>query len=381
VAVPYRMTGEEIATGWVSGAPLGVVPADRTRRSAVQALEEAIRPALLRPPCVVEFSGGRDSSVVLAIAHHLAKREGLPPPLPFTRRHPGLPEANEDEWQDMVIGYLGITEWERHSAPGEVDLLGPMATTSLRRWGVLWPPPAHTRKTELDLARGGSLLSGEGGDEVLGLHRLGALRLMMARKLPVSRANARHVAVALAPKRMRVEKLTQRLHQTLGLSWLKPEVARRVAHRLAEDSASEPLDWRKAVRRHPFVRGVHLAMDTLDVLAADAGVARINPLLHPAFINAVCRAGGTLGFTDRTSALRHLFPGLLPDAVLARTSKSRFNRAVFGDQSRAFVERWDGEGIDHDLVEADELRKLWSAEEPHAMTMPLLQACWLATDA
>src|ERR1700749_707865 len=52
--------------------------------SAREALESVIRPALERSPCLVSFSGGRDSSAVLAAAAALARREGLPLPIPAT---------------------------------------------------------------------------------------------------------------------------------------------------------------------------------------------------------------------------------------------------------------------------------------------------------
>ena len=41
------------------------------------ALEAAVLPALQRPPCLVSFSGGRDSSAVLAVAADVARRHGL----------------------------------------------------------------------------------------------------------------------------------------------------------------------------------------------------------------------------------------------------------------------------------------------------------------
>jgi hypothetical protein len=382
VGAPYRMTPMEIASGWVTGGAVGPVPSGpKDVHSPVEALGDVILPALLRPPCVVEFSGGRDSSVVLAVACRVARREGLQPPLPFTRRYPDLPESNEDEWQESVIAHLGLTEWERQQFVEEGDLLGPLATASLRQWGVVWPPLAHTRKTELELARGGSLLTGEGGDEVLGPRRLSALRLMMARKMPVSRANARQVALAMAPRRVRIDRYRRRFDQTIGFPWLKPEARHLLTSTLAEDAAAEPLDWRKAVRRHPQVRGIYLAMETFDLMAADVDVMRVNPLLSSGFLSALCVAGGTLGFSDRTAALQHLFPGLLPPAVLARTTKCRFNRAVFGKPSRAFVERWQGEGVDTEIVDAAALRDVWSVAEPHAMSFALLQSCWLAADA
>ncbi|MGH3092626.1 MAG: hypothetical protein ACRDOG_09935, partial [Gaiellaceae bacterium] len=67
----------EIAAGVVFGSERRrSLP--RTRRSPRHSLEDAVRPALLRPPCAVSFSGGRDSSLVLAVAAHVARSDGLP---------------------------------------------------------------------------------------------------------------------------------------------------------------------------------------------------------------------------------------------------------------------------------------------------------------
>jgi len=55
-------------------------------------------PALLRPPCVVAFSGGRDSSRLLAAAADLAAREDLAPPTAYTFRYPLDPAADESHW-------------------------------------------------------------------------------------------------------------------------------------------------------------------------------------------------------------------------------------------------------------------------------------------
>jgi predicted phosphoadenosine phosphosulfate sulfurtransferase len=50
-------------------------------------LEELILPVLQRPRCVIGFSGGRDSSSLLALGTHLARREDLPMPVAFTFRY------------------------------------------------------------------------------------------------------------------------------------------------------------------------------------------------------------------------------------------------------------------------------------------------------
>jgi hypothetical protein len=76
-----------------------------------------------------------------------------------------------------------------------------------------------------------------------------------------------------------------------------------------------------------------------------------------------------------------IFAGLLPDPVLERHGKARFNRAVFHRHSRSFVERFTGAGVRSDLVDEEALVDAWKADEPDAMTFALLQWCWLAADA
>jgi hypothetical protein len=375
--LPHRMTPTEVARGWVVGEPVG----DGSSVAAggvIAGLEDAIRPALRRAPCVVEFSGGRDSSVVLAVAQRLAEREGLPHPVAFTHIYPGLPEADEDEWQQMVVAHLGVTEWVRHDALEEVDLLGPIAQASLRRWGVLWPPLAHTRRAELEVAKGGSLLSGEGGDEVLGARRLSPLPYMLARRQAWSWTNVRHVVFAASPGVLRWRRYARRFDDVDQFPWLTPEARHSFARDLARDAVREPLSWRRAVLEYPNVRPVWVAMQTLDLLAADADVVRVHPLLTGGFLGALGSAGGRWGFAGRTAAMQQLFAGLLPEAVLTRTSKCRFNRAVFGPHSRAFAQSWDGENVDVSVVDPVGLKDAWLSDEPHAMTYALLQACWLA---
>ena len=101
-----------------SGIPVGAAPPAPTPvepRGVRSALEASIRPALQRPPCFVAFSGGRDSSTVLAVADRLATREGLPRPVALTARFPEAPAADESEWQELTTSWLGIEAWERLS--------------------------------------------------------------------------------------------------------------------------------------------------------------------------------------------------------------------------------------------------------------------------
>ena len=83
-----------------------------------EALERAILPALLRPPCLVSFSGGRDSAAVLAVATALARREGLPAPIPATNVFPAADDSDETAWQELIVRHLGLSEWVRTRATG-----------------------------------------------------------------------------------------------------------------------------------------------------------------------------------------------------------------------------------------------------------------------
>ena len=118
--------------------PAGCTDPSRRRRdldrsgTPREALDDAIRSALVHGPCYVTFSGGRDSSAVLAAATALARREGHALPVPVTRIYPDLPDTDESDWQRAVIDHLGLTEWVRlELRDGESELLGPAARDAL----------------------------------------------------------------------------------------------------------------------------------------------------------------------------------------------------------------------------------------------------------
>ena len=107
------------------------------------ALRRAIIRALDRPPCLVAFSGGRDSSALLALAVDLARREQLPAPVAVTLRFRHAPEADESHWQELVIRHLDVHDWERLEFDDELDFVGPWAQQVLKRHGVVWPANAY----------------------------------------------------------------------------------------------------------------------------------------------------------------------------------------------------------------------------------------------
>ena len=141
------------------------------------ALERACLPALRRGRCCVSFSGGRDSSIVLAAATRVARREGLALPTPVTNRFPHAGPTDESEWQELVVRHLGLDDWLRIDHTDALDIVGPVARQVLERHGLLWPFNAHFHVPLLEAAEGGALLTGIGGDELFRERPLGARRV------------------------------------------------------------------------------------------------------------------------------------------------------------------------------------------------------------
>jgi asparagine synthetase B (glutamine-hydrolysing) len=378
----YRMQPLEVAGGWLPGIASEIAaPPRRSTESPLEALEQVLLPVLQMSPCVISFSGGRDSSAVLAAAVHVARKASLPLPVAVTKIYPGIPEADETEWQELVIRHLGVTEWVRRDFDDELDLVGPTGAESLRRHGLLWPPTIHTNSPFLELARGGAYLTGEGGDEIMGAHRITPLTQAVAEPRTLGRAAMKQILKAVAPTAARQYLLSRRNRIKTDRVWLRPAAKTEFDRTLLRETLDEPLPWSSSVRRIIRHRTPTYAMWNFRVLAAANGVTVLHPLREPRFVAALVSRGGAnrvLGFASRTQAMRAVFADLLPDAILARETKAYFNRPYFGKYSQEFTRSWTGKGADPDLVDEDALRQVWATDVPHGGTYALLHAAWLA---
>jgi hypothetical protein len=379
-----RVSDFEFAAAWVPGyAETSPSDAGKGRRSPstpLAALERVLLDALLEPPCIVGFSGGRDSSALLAVAMRVSRREGLDPPIPVTKVYPDAPSTDESSWQEMVVRWVGVEEWLRHEYRDELDLLGPAAIRSLRRHGPLWPGTVHNREPTLAIARGGCYVDGEGGDEILGEFRITPLTQVLARARPLDRRARRDTLAALAPARLRRGVATRQVERSSDRTWLRPDVAAWYTATSIEDALGAALPYPRAVRQTGTRRAVQAAMRNLDAIGRSLGVRYVHPFYDPGFLAALGAFGGGLGFPSRTATMRALFSDLLPDALNARDNKVYFNNAFIHGYSRAFLETWNGTGLDPDLIDADALRAVWSQPVIHSGTFQLMQAAWLATD-
>ncbi len=344
-----------------------------------QALEELIRPALQAPPCMVAFSGGRDSSAILAFATDVARRNALPDPLPLTFRYRQHPRTWETEWQELVVQHLGLRDWKIVDFHAEFDVLGPMARTALRRHGLYWPPNYHTSVPMLEEARGGSLLTGNGGDEVFSavVKARAMTPIQIVRSMPPHRAFMVLLVNSL-PLRW---KILAQYHHGLRFRWLRPRARREVHRRFVDSSIQRQRGDRHALELLADSRYREIQNAIGSALSRDAGVNLLDPFFEPLFLRALLSETPASGFPNRTAAMEHFFGDLLPRSVTQRTTKAVFTESFWGSDSRAFAQEWDGAGLDPSIVYVDRLRDEWLCPKPDMRSATALQAAWLASEA
>ncbi len=348
-----QLTSLEIASCVVVGpaqSDLGVAGSGPAA-DPVAELERAVVCALRRPPCLVSFSGGHDSSLVLAAAARAARRERLPAPVPVTWRVRDAPAAEESAWQEAVVRALRVTDWIRLPAGDDLDFVGPVATDVLRRHGLLHPANAYFHAPLLKEAAGGTLLTGVGGDQVLG-------RLRRPRR------------PSWCPRRAGAG---------AGFSWLRPAAARRVRYGLRRENRARPVRYESRPAWAWSRRDLELTRLSLALLGRDTGTDVVHPLLDPEFLRAICgsrvspeSAGG------RASLLGQVFGGCYPHEVLRPRPKARFTEVFWRRHTRALLAGWDGSGLDPSVVDRTRLRLEWDRPQPDLCTAMLVQQVWLA---
>src|SRR5687767_8448978 len=91
------------------------------------AFEDVVRTALRRPPCVIPFSGGRDSAAVLAVAARIAREEKVDSPVAVTLQFEGGLGTDETDWQKRVIDHCQVQDWIKLTVGDEIDFIGPLS--------------------------------------------------------------------------------------------------------------------------------------------------------------------------------------------------------------------------------------------------------------
>jgi hypothetical protein len=353
-----------------------------SERPPVAAIERSLLRALQRPPCLVSFSGGRDSSALLAVAVRVARREGLPDPIAVTGRFPHALDSQEAEWQEQVVRHLGLTEWVQRDFGDELDLIGPVARALIERDGLPYPSNLHLMFPLMEEGRGGTFVTGLGGDQTLASGGR-ALDVLARRTRPVPRDVLR-VAFAVAPRAVRRPVLRRR--GTLSFPWLRPEANAMLGRAWLEDELSHPLSWNARLRFSANARYMGLTLQRVAQIGAIADIDCIHPFAEPQFVDALARQGGMTGFGSRTAAMRALFADALPPQLVGRSTKASFNEVLWSRYTRGFVTGLDQDELDEalsrlglsGLVDPASLAGHWSGPAPLANSFLLLQACWLA---
>lgn len=341
---------------------------------------EATRRAVERAPCLVSFSGGQDSSLVLAAATRLARTEGLADPIPITWRSRDVPANDESSWQEAVVAELGLRDWVKLETGDALDWVGPVAAAVVARHGVLYPANAHFHQPLAAHAEGGALLTGIGGDQLFGLWRWSHAADVLARRVRATPADALRVGLAWSPETVR-RRIAARRAEPTGRSWLRAEYDGALGRMLAADAASEPPSWPGRVDWQLRRRFLHMGIASIERIAGDHDCLLAHPLVDPSVAQSVAAAGGRHGFSNRAQALAALFPALRPAALAARRGKVGFDGVFSREPSRLAAAAWDGSGVDDAIIDAEALRELWAQRIPIRSAMLLQQVTLQGTSA
>jgi hypothetical protein len=366
------------------GIPLGddaVPPLERdpsvgTPRSAI---DTVLAEALRRTPCLISFSGGRDSSALLAAAVRVAQREGLDLPIPATLIFPQSEQSNEDEWQAIVLGHLGVTEWERFEIVDELDAVGPVATEALLRHGLLWPFNTHFHAPIIERAAGGTVVTGFGGDELgRSLDATRAERILSAKKIK-RRSDLLVVGLAVSPRPVRAMVHRRRARADMGeVPWLTEEGQRQLVRAYGLSEANIPLGWDAKLRRWIWPgRYFRRCVQSFDVLGSYHDVDVVHPFAEGRVLDALGASGGFRGIGGRTELMRDVFGDVLPSELVERSTKGSFTDPLWTETAKRFAREWSGEGVDRELVDPDALRRHWSGDVRNLVSTTLLQSAWL----
>lgn len=354
-----------------SGTLDSSVSAHHEPASPRQALESIVESAFTGAPVYVLFSGGRDSSAVLALAVLIARRLGADDPIPVTGQHPEAPRSSESEWQDLVLDHLKIKERVILEFRGEQSLLGDAARAGLARHGLLWPPALHLHGAIYRQLAPGIVLSGEGGDLAIEGRRITKLEEAVRKRW--IRTSIRE-AIDLA----RVRKTQKQISDTILMAspWLTAE-GRRLLPEVVRP-LKEPLAWSRSLRAVVEARPAAMSRTNFAGVVHAHGHDPVNPFDDETFFSALEAAGGFWGFGGRTEMMRFLFSDLLPDAILSRTTKAAFNETRWTPVEREFAAAWTGSGVDEGLVDPERLRNEWLNDSPSPLSSVSLHAAWLA---
>jgi asparagine synthetase B (glutamine-hydrolysing) len=254
---------------------------NRTGGSLFDAIVASIEEKLSDLPCFVELSGGCDSSLVLSAATAACRRADHAPPESVTFRFPEVPEMDESAYQEAVLDFLGLKPGHIFRITDEFDLLGPSAQAGLRMFGPTCPAPIFSHVDLLRTLGPGLLLSGEGGDEVLGPRRIGGLnRAGSAIRRHNFRATAGHLLDTLGPLSAR-KKRYQHRQDWSTIDWIEPAEVARFKKENSMWGVAEPLRPARYPVHYQRSQTAQFAHHQLTEIRRFTGQQFFGPLMDP----------------------------------------------------------------------------------------------------
>jgi hypothetical protein len=147
--------------------------------------------------------------------------------------------------------------------------------------------------------------------------------------------------------------------------------------RWISETASEPLQssgrfawWRR-------LRYVRLGIEAIQRIASDLLVE----VRHPFADAGVAAALAAVPPEARGRGRAGLFEDALPVELIERCTRSHFDHVFWSEHSGELAARWNGEGVDDELVDLEALRREWQSPRPDARTFTLLQRIALGDES
>lgn len=324
----------------------------RRAKAAYEALAKAVRPALVRGRCLVSFSGGMDSSFVLAVAAAVARADGLSAPVPVILRFTDAPRAEETGRQIAVLDALrrdgSVGEPLVVTIGDELDLCGPVARRMLDLVGPQVPANIYTHLPLLESAAGGTLLTGFGGDQLIGGHG--------------RRFRARSRALAALPPAVEAA-----LRPPADLPWLRPAARRRCLELLTARRRWRLLPPRQRLVREAGGRFTQVAVAGLDGLAVHCGARVEHSLFDPTFLVRLADLLDVLPPIRRTPLYQLLAGDRLPAVITEQHPKAVLSEVFQRSATADAIAHFDPDQLPGDvreLLDVDGLLSVWRERGP-----------------
>jgi asparagine synthase (glutamine-hydrolysing) len=252
-----------------------------------------------------------------------------------------------------------LADWELVDIDNEFEMLGTYARRALADAGILFPSTLFVFLPLLERARGGWLLAGGGMTEFFLYWRWAGLADACARRRRPRRRDVRDLAQLALPWRAR--RTLPALRRASTMPWLREDAAREFEGLARGRVGTVPLGFDAALREQRTHR-CHLGTErSIEALGAVAGARLSMPLRDDRFVAAFASVGGRFGFGDRASTMERVVGHLLPEDLRRRSDGTHSRQPFFGNDSRDFVERWSGKGLDSEVVDPDTLRSTWAS--------------------